>query len=71
LRSFPLPASKSLEVLPLKKDKMLCILSKLHPLHKLDRISYKQIEAEPLIIPKEGWDNEVSQIFKENNIKRM
>ncbi len=64
-----IPASQSLEFLPLKKDKMLCILSNQHPLHKLDRISFKQIEAEPLIMPKEGWDNEINQIFGENNIK--
>ncbi|MGG1400087.1 LysR family transcriptional regulator [Bacillus salipaludis] len=63
------PTPKSLEFLPLKKDKMLCILSDEHPLHKLDRISFKQIEAEPLIMPKEGWDNEINQIFRENNIK--
>jgi DNA-binding transcriptional LysR family regulator len=64
-----LPVPKPLEVLPLKKDKMLCIISDQHPLHKLDRISFKQIEREPLIMPKEGWDNEVSQIFRENKIK--
>ncbi|MDY0943943.1 LysR family transcriptional regulator [Priestia megaterium] len=64
-----LPSSKSFEFLPLKKDKMLCILSDQHPFHNLDKISFKQIEAEPLIMPKEGWDNEINQIFRENNIK--
>ncbi|MBT2756307.1 LysR family transcriptional regulator [Mesobacillus foraminis] len=64
-----LPVPKSLEFLPLKKDKMLCILSEQHPLHKLDKITFKQIEGEYLIMPKEGWDNEINQIFKEHNIK--
>jgi DNA-binding transcriptional LysR family regulator len=64
-----LPTPKSLEFFPLKKDKMLCILSDHHPFHKQDRISFKQIEEEPLIIPKEGWDNEINHIFRENNIK--
>ncbi|MGM7719497.1 LysR family transcriptional regulator [Metabacillus sp. Hm71] len=64
-----LPITKSLEFLPLKKDKMLCILSDQHPLHKLDSISFKQIQEEPLIMPKEGWDHEIKQIFRENNIK--
>lgn len=64
-----LPTPKSLEFFPLKKDKMMCILSDQHPLHKLDKISFKQIEAEPLIMPKEGWGNEINQIFKDNNIK--
>jgi DNA-binding transcriptional LysR family regulator len=64
-----LPTPKSLEFLPLKKDKMLCILSDQHPLHTQDKISFKQIQEEPLIMPKEGWDNEIKQIFRENNIK--
>jgi DNA-binding transcriptional LysR family regulator len=64
-----LPTPKSLDFLPLKKDKMLCILSDQHPFHAQERISYKQIQAEHLIMPKEGWGNEISQIFKENDIK--
>ncbi|MFC7393065.1 LysR family transcriptional regulator [Scopulibacillus cellulosilyticus] len=64
-----LPVPKTLECLPLKKDKMLCILSDQHPLHTQERIAFKQIQEEPLIMPKEGWDNEIKQIFKENNIK--
>jgi DNA-binding transcriptional LysR family regulator len=64
-----LPSSKSFKFLPLKRDKMVCILSEEHPFQSLDTISFKQIEAEPLIMPKEGWDNEISQIFRENNIK--
>ncbi|KAA9031165.1 LysR family transcriptional regulator [Niallia endozanthoxylica] len=64
-----LPTPKSLEFHPLKKDKMLCILSDQHPLHSQEQISFKQIQAEPMILPKEGWDNEIQQIFRENNIK--
>jgi DNA-binding transcriptional LysR family regulator len=64
-----LPTPRSLEFLPLKKDKMLCILSDQHPFHTQERISFKQIQAEHLIMPKEGWDNEISQILKENSIK--
>lgn len=63
------PISKTLEFFPLKKDKMLCILSDQHPLHIQDEISFKQLQEEPLIMPKEGWDNEIKQILKENNIK--
>lgn len=64
-----LPTPKSFEFLPLKKDRMLCILSDQHPFHNQDKVSFKQIEAESLIMPKEGWDNEINQVFKENNIK--
>ncbi|MDT8860690.1 LysR family transcriptional regulator [Alkalihalobacillus sp. MEB130] len=63
-----LPTPKSLEFTPLKKDRMLCILSDQHPLQNKDNISFKEIENERLIIPKLGWDHEVREIFKENNI---
>ncbi|MDM5309748.1 LysR family transcriptional regulator [Peribacillus frigoritolerans] len=63
------PITKSLEFLPLKKDKMLCILSDQHPLHTSNTISFEQIETEPLIMPKKSWGNEIEQIFKKNNIK--
>jgi len=63
------PITKSLEFLPLKKDKMLCILSDQHPLHTSKTISFKQIETEPLIMPKKNWGNEIEQIFRKNNIK--
>ncbi|RBW68514.1 LysR family transcriptional regulator [Bacillus taeanensis] len=63
------PTSQSLKFLPLKKDKMLCILSEEHPLHNQDHISFEQIQTEPLIMPSKGWDNEIKQIFTENNIK--
>lgn len=64
-----LPTSKLLEFFPLKKDKMLCILSDQHPLHKQVCITFNQLQTEPLIMPKEGWDNEIKEIFNENNIK--
>jgi DNA-binding transcriptional LysR family regulator len=63
-----LPTQKSLEFLPLKKDRMLCILSDKHPLHNQDKISFNQIQKEPLIMPREGWDNEIKEIFKENEV---
>ncbi|SIR53417.1 DNA-binding transcriptional regulator, LysR family [Peribacillus simplex] len=64
-----LPTSKSIEFLPLKQDNLLCILSDQHPLHNQDKITFKQIEEEAMIMPKVGWDNEINQIFRENNIK--
>jgi len=48
---------------------MLCILSEEHPLHSQEKISFKQIQDEPLIMPRSGLDNEIKQIFRENNIK--
>ncbi|KAB7707154.1 LysR family transcriptional regulator [Bacillus aerolatus] len=61
--------SKSLKVIPLKEDPMVCIVSNQHPLHKQDKITFRQIEKEPFIIPKEGGDTDVTRIFKEHNIK--
>ncbi|WP_227937639.1 LysR family transcriptional regulator [Alkalihalobacillus deserti] len=63
------PISKSLEFFPLKKDKMLCILSDQHPFHAEEKISFKQLQTEPMIMPKQGWSNEIKQLFSENNIK--
>jgi len=63
------PISKSLEFLPLKKDRMLCIVSNQHPIHTQDKITFQQIQEEQLIMPKKGWNNEIEQIFRENHIK--
>ncbi|MBF6610492.1 MAG: LysR family transcriptional regulator, partial [Chryseobacterium sp.] len=41
-----LPTVKSLDVVPIKKDKMLCIVSDQHPLCNADTISFKQLEIE-------------------------
>lgn len=62
-------SSKSLKAIPLKKDPMVCIVSKQNPLHKQKVISFSQIEKEPFIIPGEGGDTDVIRIFKEHNIK--
>jgi LysR substrate binding domain len=48
---------------------MLCILSEQHPLHKQEKISFEQIQEEHLIMPKEGWDHDIKQILRDNNIK--
>lgn len=63
-----LPTSKHLEAIPLKKDRMLCILSAEHPLAKQDEISFENIKEEPLIKPKKGSDNDLNRILKEHKI---
>ena len=64
-----LPVVKSLEVIHLKKDKMLCIVSDQHPFHQQDSILFSQLKSEALIMPKRNWANEIDRIFKENGIK--
>ena len=63
-----LPTSKHLEAIPLKKDRMLCILSDEHPLAEQNEISFERIKEEPLIKSKKGSDNDLIRILKENNV---
>jgi DNA-binding transcriptional LysR family regulator len=63
-----LPTSSPFDIIPLKKDRMLCILPREHPLCKLQRVCLKEIVDEPFIMPKVGCDNDVSRIFKEQGI---
>ncbi|RLQ90244.1 LysR substrate-binding domain-containing protein [Planomicrobium sp. Y74] len=63
-----LPISNSLEVIPLKKDRMLCILPDTHPLADLDEISMDQIKTQEIIMPREGCDSDIRRIFKDWSI---
>jgi DNA-binding transcriptional LysR family regulator len=63
-----LPVTQSFEFIPLKKDKMLCILPKEHPLQQ-DEISFDQIQKESFIMPKWGNTGDVRRILLENHLK--
>lgn len=63
-----LPTLKSLDVIPLKKDRMQVIVSDDHPLAEQDEVSFQQIEEEMFILPKISCDNDVRRILKENKI---
>ncbi|OIK12465.1 LysR family transcriptional regulator [Bacillus sp. MUM 116] len=63
-----LPTSQNFEVVPLKKDRMLCILSDEHPLAELNEIRFEMIKEEPLIKSKKGSDNDLIRILKGNNV---
>lgn len=64
-----LPVTQSFEFIPLKKDKMLCILPSEHPLQHQDEISFDQINEEEFIMPKWGNTGDVRRILLENNLK--
>ncbi|GFZ91890.1 LysR family transcriptional regulator [Paenibacillus marchantiophytorum] len=64
-----LPTSEALEVIPLRKDGMLCIVSNQHPLHAQKNIGLEQLSKEPFIIQKAGCDKEVRMIFKESGFR--
>ena len=63
-----LPTSKHLEAIPLKKDRLLCVLSDEHPLANQNEIRFESIKEEPLIKSKKGGDNDLIRILKEHNI---
>lgn len=63
-----LPTAYRFETIPLKKDRMLCIISEEHPLANEGVIRFADIEKEPLIRAKKGSDNDLKRMLEENNI---
>ncbi|MEN1968711.1 LysR family transcriptional regulator [Lentibacillus sp. N15] len=60
--------NKDIEFVPLKKDKLYCIVSNENPLHKQNEMKIDQLKEFPLIKPKKGWDNEISNFFSKHHI---
>lgn len=63
-----LPTENAFDVMPLKKDRILCILSDQHPLSDQKVITFEQLKEERLIMPKTNIDKDVRRILKKNNI---
>lgn len=63
-----LPTLHRFEVIPLKKDRMLCLLYDEHPLVHQKELSFEMIKEEPLIMSKKGSDNDLRRLLEENNI---
>ncbi len=63
-----LPTSTNFDVIPLKKDKLLCIVSDKHPMSRNATIEFSHIEHELFIMPKSNIDNDVARILKQNKI---
>lgn len=59
------------EVIPLKKDRMFCIVSKKSSLYNKTSISFREIEKEPFIMPAFGGFHEVKRILAENHVQPM
>ncbi|HMM19780.1 MAG TPA: LysR family transcriptional regulator [Selenomonadales bacterium] len=64
----PLPTAKSFEVVPLKKDRILCILPNSHPLSRENTISFEQIKEAPFIMAKWGGDEDIRRTLHENHV---
>jgi DNA-binding transcriptional LysR family regulator len=64
-----MPTLDSFEVIPLKLDRMLCILPPGHRLEKEPCIRYGDIANEPFIMPKEGSDYDVRRVLRKGRVK--
>ncbi|RPK06100.1 LysR family transcriptional regulator [Priestia endophytica] len=63
-----LPTLEGFETIPLKKDRLVCILPYNHPLGNQDKIRIEQLENESFIIQKSGYDHDIKRIFKETGV---
>ncbi|BCG57388.1 LysR family transcriptional regulator [Paenibacillus sp. URB8-2] len=63
-----LPAPKSFEVIPLKKDRMVLIVPEKHPFAAQHEVRFEQIKEEQFILPKKSCDNDARRILKENHV---
>ncbi|WP_141430749.1 LysR family transcriptional regulator [Bacillus sp. 03113] len=64
-----LPSSDNLEVIPLKNDRMLCIVPQNHPLTNQSKISYAQLEKEPFIMPSYQCGYDVRQVLEKASVQ--
>lgn len=62
------PDQPDIEFIPLKKDKLFCIVSTQSPLRNQETVTAEELQQFPLIKPKKGWDNEITAFFTQNNI---
>ncbi|WP_149094136.1 LysR family transcriptional regulator [Paenibacillus terrae] len=63
-----LPTLDTLEALPLKEERMLCLLPSNHILGEQAAIRVDQLIDEPFIMPVAGCDTDVRNIFSQHNI---
>lgn len=66
---LPLPIQKKDEIIPLKKDRLLCVMSEDHPFANQELIQFHQLENERFIMPKSTIDKDVRRVLKEKRIK--
>lgn len=63
-----LPTSYQFEVIPLKKDRMICLVEEHHPFTKQTHVHWQAIQHYPFIRAKKGSDNDLRRILKAHNI---
>jgi DNA-binding transcriptional LysR family regulator len=60
--------SQEFDVIPLKEDRLLCIVSDQSELYNNSTISFNEIEKEWFIMPAYGGYHDVKRIFNENQV---
>lgn len=63
-----LPTSYQFEVIPLKKDRMVCLVEEHHPLAKMTHVHWTSMKDYPFIRAKKGSDNDLRRILKAHHI---
>ncbi|MED4581933.1 LysR family transcriptional regulator [Brevibacillus choshinensis] len=59
-----LPATETLETVPLHQDRMLVIVTDDHPLCEKESVHLSDLQQEIFIMPKTGCDNDIQRIFR-------
>ena len=60
--------SNQFEVIPLKKDRLLCIVSSESKLYNHSTVSFEDLVKESFIMPAYGGHHDVKRIFEENQV---
>ncbi|AGE77659.1 LysR family transcriptional regulator [Streptococcus pneumoniae] len=60
--------NKDMEIVPLTKGKMVAILREDHPLCKKDALTICDLENEPIILCKGGYEPPIIDMFKQANV---
>ncbi|NOU71256.1 LysR family transcriptional regulator [Paenibacillus sp. LMG 31458] len=63
-----MPTLQAFDVVPLQKDRMVCIMCSNHPLAGQSTIRIEQMIDEPFIMPVAGCDTDVKRIFTQNKL---
>lgn len=66
-----LPTDPALDVVPLHRDRMLCVLPDDHPLAGCQVIEYHELSSAPFIMPKGGSDNDVRHILAAHHLNPL
>lgn len=61
--------SSQFDIIPLRRDRLLCIVSNKSALYNQSVVSLKELEKEPFIMPSYGGYHDVKLIFEENYIR--